>query len=64
LYQLPSARNFAKIVMNLKTHGIGSHKLQADLDSVQFQVASDQYIPPSDDAIPELVPSFAGKVYA
>jgi hypothetical protein len=62
LYQFPWARNVAKIVMNPKTREIDYRQLQAGLDSVQFSTPSDQCIPPLDDAIPDLVASFAGKV--
>jgi hypothetical protein len=49
--------NVVQIVMNLQTREIDSRKLQADLDSVQVQVPSDQCIPRRDDAIPDSVQS-------
>jgi hypothetical protein len=62
LYQFPSARNVAKLVMNPKTHEIDYRQLRADLDSVQFSTPSDQCIRRRDHAIPDLIASFAGKV--
>jgi hypothetical protein len=47
--------------MNRKTREVTFRKLQADLDSVQLQAPSDQYLPPLDESIPDLVADFPGK---